>query len=327
MVIRGLFDVRPIGPHLLVQLLDEDRPPDAPPPRGVAELREQRPQIEQREGLPREVRIGAVVGRQIRLDVSPMQQDELQRALERSRGEARGVPKEIEPPDPGNHSERQLKTARPVDPALGWIGVHPGHQVVDECRGVVLVAGIPIGFPECREVLMPIQLPGQLVLARDVGIQMIDPAPVCQPGPQAGHRIPVPVDRGAKVQTGAAEQVELPLTNTLGPFEHTAFKVRPAAAERRHDLLRLAESREEARRRSRTEPLQQPGGGRCGRAHPFRCQEATEPPIGWDSDLARDTCPLGPHGQPLPPTNTKLVEAPKGASAIAARHPTDLSSH
>ena len=55
---------------MLVELLDEDRPPAAPPPRGVAELGEQGPKVQQAQGFAGEVGIGTVVGRQVRLDVS-----------------------------------------------------------------------------------------------------------------------------------------------------------------------------------------------------------------------------------------------------------------
>ncbi len=310
MVVGGLLKIGPVRSHLFVQVLDEYRPSQTPPPPGIAELGKQGAKIQQAQSLAREVGIGTGIGRQKRLDVSTVQVEELQRAPERGLGQGwRGL-EEVQPPDPGNRAERQLEAAGPVDPAFGRVPVHPAHQVLHERRRVPFVPAIPVGFPQNHEVLMPIELPNQLVVGRTVGLGVLDHAPMQAADALSGHRIEVPVHREAKVHAGTSQQVEQPLPNTFGLFEDAVLELRPAAAEGSDDVRRLVERSEEARRRTAPEPLQQGGGRGDCRSGARRSQEAGEPAIIWDADLARDAYALRPHGQLLPRTHPQLGETP-----------------
>ena len=229
-VIRGLLEVGPIGPHVFLQLLDEDCPPSALPPPGTAELGKQRAQIQQAERLAREVGVGAVVGRWVRLDVSTLQVEKLEHLEEHRRRETWRGPEEVQPPNPRDHSKGHLKAAGPIHSALRGIRAHPVHQVLDERRCVALVARIPIGLPEGYEILLPIELPDQLVVSCDLRVQVIDAAPMPVARPRSRCWVPVPIDRVAEIQVGMPQEVELPVASPLRLRDDTSFKVRPAAA-------------------------------------------------------------------------------------------------
>jgi len=156
---------------------------------------------------------------------------------------------------------------------------------------------------------MAIQLPDQLDVGRQVRVRMIDPAPMDAVEARAGQWVPVPVHGRAEVQAPMPEEIEPSLADPLGLLEHMSFDLRPAAAERRHDLLALAEGREETRRRALTEPCQQLGRRGHGRLRWPRNEEAREPAIVWDADLPRDAYSLRPRRQPLSRSQAQLRKA------------------
>jgi hypothetical protein len=75
-------------------------------------------------------------------------------------------------------------------------------------------------------MLMPVDLPEQLVVADRRAIEMIDPAPVPQRSARAARRIAVPVDRRTERHALVAEQVEHAVDRAIGPAPRTRLRVR-----------------------------------------------------------------------------------------------------
>jgi hypothetical protein len=69
-----------------------------------------------------------------------------------------------------------------------------------ERRGVKLVARVPVGAPQRREILMPVQLPDELFIARHRRVQIVDAPPVDKRRALARHGFKMPVNRLAKTQ-------------------------------------------------------------------------------------------------------------------------------
>ena len=62
LIIGGLLKIGPVRSHLFVQVLEEYRPSQTPPPPGIAELGKQGAKIQQAQSLAREVGIGTGIG-------------------------------------------------------------------------------------------------------------------------------------------------------------------------------------------------------------------------------------------------------------------------
>ena len=130
----------------------------------------------------------------------------------------------------------------------------------DKRGGVAFVTRIPVGLPERREVLVPIEFPDQLVLSGDLRIQEVDAAPMPASRPRSRDGLPVPIDRSADIHA-PPEEVELSLANAVGRRDDMPFELRPAAAERGHHVCTFAERREKTWRCARAEPLKRGARG------------------------------------------------------------------
>src|SRR6185436_11785120 len=105
---------------------------------------------------------------------------------------------EIQRPQPGNGAKRNLKRTQPIETQTRRIALHPGRDKVDKHPRVALVASCPVGAAECYEKLMPVQLPGDLLVARTLGLQLLKLAPMHEGRALPGVWFQVPVRFGSK---------------------------------------------------------------------------------------------------------------------------------
>src|SRR4051812_20766178 len=113
--------------------------------------------------------VRAEVVRQVPFDVSQLTIDAEQQIDDpRLDPEVVRVDEELQRPNPGQRSKRELEHARPVDPDQRWICLHPARQFGNEPIAVFRLAGQPPGAAEHHPVLMPIQSPDDLVVAADM---------------------------------------------------------------------------------------------------------------------------------------------------------------
>src|SRR3982750_2275597 len=76
------------------------------------------------------------------------------------------VSEKLKCPDPRHRPERYLETAGPVDPHSRRILLHPAIQVVNEGLGEDLVARQHISHAEGEKMLVAVQFPDNLAIAR-----------------------------------------------------------------------------------------------------------------------------------------------------------------
>src|SRR5206468_3641272 len=130
--------------------------------------------------------------------------------------ERRGCAKEVQRPRPSDRAKGKLETARPVHATLRRIGLDPFLDLSRERGCVTLVAGEPVRLSKAHEVLMPVQLPDDLVIADERLGKERDPTPVLVRCPNAAEWIDRPVDRTPEVEPRAAEEIEPSLHRALG---------------------------------------------------------------------------------------------------------------
>src|SRR4028118_1677957 len=81
-------------------------------------------------------------------------------------------------PGPGERAEGDCQTAGPVDAALRRVGARPRVEVARESFGVAFVPGVPEGATEHGEILLTIQLPDDLFIARHRRVEIINATPM-----------------------------------------------------------------------------------------------------------------------------------------------------
>src|SRR5690606_2364224 len=75
-------------------------------------------------------------------------------------------------PAPGYRAKRQLQAARPVDSELGRVALDPVVQQRRRTSGVVLVTREAPCLGEREHPLVPVELPGDLVVADGLDVQV-----------------------------------------------------------------------------------------------------------------------------------------------------------
>ena len=97
-------------------------------------------------------------------------------------------------PDPGERAERHLEGAGPVDAALERVRLHPAFPLRKGVVQKLRPARQPPRLREQNQVLMPIDLPDDLVVARARGIEVRNAAEVGGSGLDAAGVIAPPAD-------------------------------------------------------------------------------------------------------------------------------------
>src|SRR5205807_10031014 len=113
-IVRRLFEVESVSPHLPRRFTIEDVPSAPLPAFGQLEFGKKSPEKEQRQSLAQKMSIRRKVCGQIGLKVTPVEAQCISPVPAQLRREERRVQQEKIGPDPGQASERNLKAARPV---------------------------------------------------------------------------------------------------------------------------------------------------------------------------------------------------------------------
>src|SRR6266542_6860136 len=115
------------------------------------------------------------------------------------------VSKKVERPKAGDRSECDFKAARPVNANLRRVCINPTIDMSEECADVLVITCIPVGPTQGREILKPIQLPGNFLVPRYRRIQIINPAPMLVGIDDSRNRCEMPLYRIAEVKIMKAE--------------------------------------------------------------------------------------------------------------------------
>ena len=230
-IVERLLEVCPVRTHLAEQLLAQDVPSGDAPALGGSEHGKCRTQIQQSQRLAGEMRVRAVVGREIALDVARVAAQRLERRQQQLVRELRRIGEQLQRPEPGDRAIRHLEAARPVHAESRRVRLDPSRQLCGERARVARVARIRVRLPEGDEVLMAIHLPDELVVAHRRGIEIGDPAPVPERRTRAARGIEMPVDRIAERDSLVAQQVEDAVHRSIGATPRARFRIRPQSAQ------------------------------------------------------------------------------------------------
>ena len=247
LIVAGLLEVHAVVADLLVELRLQDAPAQATPPLGAPELWEHDTKVEQAKRFAGEVRVRAEVRREVPLEVAAVHMQVFERAEHDGCGNAWRIAEQLERPQPGDRAIRHLEAARPVHTDFRRVGVHPLCQMRRHALGVSLGPGQQVGAAEQQKMLMPIQLPDDLVVADDGGIEAAHATPMHARRAPLVDRVEMPIDGRTERQTLVAEQVKPAGHNAIRRGEHL---VRPAGPPRREQVgrrRRIARAREEPR--------------------------------------------------------------------------------
>src|SRR5712692_5888396 len=96
---------------------------------------------------------------------------------------------ELESPAPGDETERDFQTTRPVDAHAGGIGAKPTLQMAHDSICIAFVTRQAIGLPEMHQPLMTVELPDDFGVAHAVVVEGIQPTPMRERWPASGDRI------------------------------------------------------------------------------------------------------------------------------------------
>ena len=115
-------------------------------------------------------------------------------------------PRQLIDPDPCERPKCDFERARPIDPAMERIFVHPTRELR---TGFIQISGIPgqqVGLRQNHQVLMPVQLPNDFVIAGMRGIEEPNMAKIGQTSLDALQIIPAPMNLGAGIDGTAKDR-------------------------------------------------------------------------------------------------------------------------
>src|SRR4026208_849662 len=88
-----------------------------------------------------------------------------------------------------------------------------------ECVRITGVAAQYVRLAQLHEILMPVQLPRDLLITCNSGVEIVELAPVLDRNSFAAHRLEMPVDWIAETQVFQTQQIELPFADSIGLFD------------------------------------------------------------------------------------------------------------
>ena len=269
MVVGRELRVPAIGVDLTVDFLEQDPASDRDAAAARAQFRQRAAGDVEGQRFTGQVRIRAEVPRQVVLDVRelPVQ---CQQQIDDPRGAAGriaggGRREKMERPEPRERSKTQLQHAGPVDALQRRVGGQPVFELVDECVVVARFAGELMRAGERQPVLVPVDLPDHLVVAR-LRRQVRDRRPVTGRSLAIVNRILVPRRRSAEPEVAIAEEIVASREHAVGPAGGVRRGVGKAPRDSRRQRIERTRIERESRRR----------GSRNGDAS-VRCADAQSP--------------------------------------------------
>src|SRR5260370_42684467 len=110
-------------------------------------------------------------------------------------------------PHPGESAKRDLESARPVDPTLKRVLLEPAFELARNLDQEILPSRQQVGLGQQDQVLMAVEFPNNLVVARLGGVEIGNAAKVFGAGFDAAGIVPPPADLGVRPE-GHAQQRE-----------------------------------------------------------------------------------------------------------------------
>ena len=135
-------------------------------------------------------------------------------------------------------------------------------QLRQQAAGESLIARERVGLRERDEVLMPVQLPDELVISDHFEVEVRKPAPVDERRAPSRQRIELPVDRITEREVTVAEEIEPAGQRPLRGADERFGIRRPECSKRCGCLARLVHGREDGGRAGAKPPEE--GGGIAG---------------------------------------------------------------
>src|ERR1043165_8225051 len=220
--------------------------------------------------------------------------------------------KKVKRPQPRHRAKRDFQTARPVNPELRRVRVHPCLEMRRERARVSLIARQPVSLTERHEILMPVQLPDDLLVTGDFSVEIVELAPVQQRNALSGQRLNLPIDRIAKAEVLEPKQIKLARTDSIGFLDQRLRSRRKAGSKRSNGCFGILKTREETRFGAGAKVFEQMIGDR----RLIECKQRSERFIGREFDewrpatsLAESRHPLrGPHAQLVKTRVLKLLQ-------------------
>src|SRR5579863_563321 len=142
------------------------------------------------------MRVGREIERQIELQIAAVLIQALQQLISYSK---LSPPKVIQP-NPGKRPKSDFKGAAPVDSVQERILLPPGGQLTFRLAQILVAAREPERLRQNHQVLVPVQLPDDLVIPGALEIQIRNPGGIGETGGLVVNRVAAPFDLVAKVQ-------------------------------------------------------------------------------------------------------------------------------
>ena len=122
-------------------------------------------------------------------------------------------------PNPGQRPEGHFQRAGPIDSPAVRVLCKPALELSLNLFEICGVSGEPICLGQQHELLVPVQLPNELVVARPGCIKIWDSPEIIQPGLYFARVIAAPADLRPCVNL-SAENRERVFSDLRGQFDH-----------------------------------------------------------------------------------------------------------
>ena len=194
-VMRRSLAVAAVGCQLPRNLIDQDSSSNGFAAVARGELGQHSCCYVERQRFAEQMGVGAEVVRQVVLDVRELPV-EAQQQIDDPRSLVAGsrFDEQVQRPHPGDRSQCELEHARPVDTGQRRVRVDPACKFRQEPIAIASAVGQPPRAPKHKPVLMPVQLPDDLVVAA-TGVQKRHVGPETRRGAAIVYGIEVPIDR------------------------------------------------------------------------------------------------------------------------------------
>ena len=232
-----MLEVDAVGENLLFALLDQDPEPLLAPQPSATELGEDEARIEETKRLASEVSVRREVMREIGFDVGGVGADPIHQVRDQPARHPGRATEEEECPAPCDEPQGHLEAARPVDAQPWRVGSRPLVQDPREGIRVGLVPRQPVSLTETDEPVVAVQLPDDLAVAYECGVERVESAPVAERGAHLRDRIEMPVHRIAEGKAPVPEQIEAATAGRVGQRQYLTAGLGHADAQEPRRLL------------------------------------------------------------------------------------------
>src|SRR5215813_13551899 len=100
--------------------------------------------------------------------------------------------------------------------------------MIGKRTGISLIASQRIGLSQCREILMAIQFPDDLLVAGKLRIEIVELTPVNQRQMLAALWLKVPIDWPAETEISKSQQIKVAFTDPIRLLDDALRAVGPA---------------------------------------------------------------------------------------------------